>query len=223
LRGKTAWDWLDLMIVPVMLALFAGVFTTVQLFWQTANEEARQQALADQTAQLRRIIEESQVQQTALQSYLDLMSDPLLNHDLRDAQPGSDVVAIAQAQTLTTLRQMDPQGKRTLALFLLDARLIQAPRGTEPVIDLAEADLSNADLSDANLEGADLGRADLSGADLAGAELSYTDLSGAEGVTEEQVSQAQTLQGATMPNGQKYEEWLKDKEGRGEGENSGPS
>jgi hypothetical protein len=96
------------MIVPVMLALFAGVFTTVQLFWQTANEEARQQALADQTAQLQRIIEESRVQQTALQSYLDLMSDLLLNHDLRDAQPGSDVVAIAQAQTLTTLRQMDP-------------------------------------------------------------------------------------------------------------------
>ncbi len=35
--------------------------------------------------------------------------------------------------------------------------------------------------------------------------------------------QAATLQGATMPNGQKYEDWLKSKGGREDGENSGPS
>jgi hypothetical protein len=32
----------------------------------------------------------------------------------------------------------------------------------------------------------------------------------------ERLQQSRSLKGATMPNGQKYEEWLKDKEGRGE-------
>jgi uncharacterized protein YjbI with pentapeptide repeats len=191
------------MIVPVMLALFAGFFTTVQIFWQTANEERLQQQIADQTAQIQRIIEKSRVQQSALQSYLDLMANLLLNHDLLDAEPGSDVVGIAQAQTLTTLRQVDPQGRRTVALFLLDARLIQAPGGTKPMIDLAEADLSHVNLSNADLSGTNL-----EGADLTSAYLRYADLSGAEGVTGEQLEQqAKSLKGATMPNGQKYEDW----------------
>jgi len=38
------------------------------------------------------------------------------------------------------------------------------------------------------------------------------------------LSAALSLKGFTMPNGRKYEDWLKDKEGRGEdGENSGSS
>jgi hypothetical protein len=210
------------MIVPVMLAFFAGFFTTVQLFWQTAQEDARDQALAQQTAELQRFIEEFRVQRDALQGYLDLMADLLLNHDLLDAEPGSDVVAIAQAQTLTILRQLDSQGKRTVVLFLLDARLIQAPAETGPVIALAEADLSNADLSGASLEGADLSDADLGTAEISGANLDGVDLtsanlkdanlSGAEGITNEKLEQqTHALDRATMPNGQKYEDWRKDR------------
>jgi hypothetical protein len=41
------------------------------------------------------------------------------------------------------------------------------------------------------------------------------------GITEEQLEQqADTLEGATMPNGQKYEDWLKDREdGKGDEKN----
>jgi hypothetical protein len=65
----------------------------------------------------------------------------------------------------------------------------------------------------------DLSRADLTYADLSGANLSH-----ATGKTGEQLDgQASSLEGVIMPNGQKYEEWLKS-EGRGEdGENSGSS
>jgi hypothetical protein len=45
---------------------------------------------------------------------------------------------------------------------------------------------------------------------LAGADLSGADLTNAR-VTEEQLREAESLAGATMPNGQKYEDWLKDK------------
>jgi len=105
---------------------------------------------------------------------------------------------------------------------------------------LSEANLERADLRGANLHGAKLSKAvlsgarlgsppreedgepnptpaDLSGADLSGADLSGADLSGARGVINEELEQqAASLEGATMPNGQKYEDWLKDKESRGE-------
>jgi uncharacterized protein YjbI with pentapeptide repeats len=100
---------------------------------------------------------------------------------------------------------------------------------------LSGAELWWADLTDAALVDADLWWADLTGADLTGADLSEANLSFANGVTNEQLSAASSLEGATMPNGQTlrgdktpngptFEDWLKDKEGRGEdGENSGPS
>jgi uncharacterized protein YjbI with pentapeptide repeats len=108
---------------------------------------------------------------------------------------------------------------------------------------LSDADLRNADLSDADLRGAFLPNADLRGAVLGGAylsdaylrgadlspaylggaNLSGADLSGAQGVTNEQLDkQAASLKGATMPNGQKYGDWLKSKGGGEDGENSGP-
>jgi len=60
-------------------------------------------------------------------------------------------------------------------------------------------------------------KADLSDADLSDADLRGADLSEANGVTNEQLSAAKSLEGATMPNGQKYEDWVKS---RGQ-ENSG--
>jgi uncharacterized protein YjbI with pentapeptide repeats len=59
---------------------------------------------------------------------------------------------------------------------------------------------------------ADLRGANLSGADLSGADLSGADLRGAKGMTNEELEQqVGSLEGATMPDGQKYEDWLKSK------------
>jgi uncharacterized protein YjbI with pentapeptide repeats len=56
----------------------------------------------------------------------------------------------------------------------------------------------------------------LSGANLSGADLSGADLSGAVGITSEELEQqAKSLEGATMPDGCKYEDWIKDKKGSG--------
>jgi uncharacterized protein YjbI with pentapeptide repeats len=87
--------------------------------------------------------------------------------------------------------------------------------------------LSAADLRDANLKDADHGDVDLSDADLrnarlSGAVLDRADHSGAK-VTQEQLGSDESLEGATMPNGQKYEDWLKSKDSGEDGENSGPS
>jgi uncharacterized protein YjbI with pentapeptide repeats len=129
----------------------------------------------------------------------------------------------------------------TVAMRGADLREVNLRGGDLRGAQLSEANLSNADLMEANLRGADLSRAilreadlslafliaailsraDLRGADLRGAQLSNADLRGADLTqardwTEEQLREARSLEGATMPNGQKYEEWLKSK---GHGEN----
>ena len=85
---------------------------------------------------------------------------------------------------------------------LSGARLIGA--------DLSEANLIGADLSEANLIGANLSDAILDNANLNRAVLENANLSGAEGITNAELDQqAVSLVGADMPNGQKYEDWLK--------------
>ena len=85
-------------------------------------------------------------------------------------------------------------------------------RGT----DLKGANLSEADLSEAALIKADLRGANLTFANLNDSELTDAHLGGAEGITNEELEQqAETLEGTTMPNGQKYEDWLKKREGHG--------
>jgi hypothetical protein len=60
-----------------------------------------------------------------------------------------------------------------------------------------------------------LQRANLRSADLLGANLREADLRGARGVTVQQLAQARLDDLTTMPDGQRYEDWLKDKEGNG--------
>lgn len=123
---------------------------------------------------------------------------------------------------------------------LTDADLRKMPL---PGIDLSGANLSDgvdepntrganlrqADLHDANLDGATLKSANLKdtmlqGASLDDANLRYADLEGAvleDGASEDANNellnqQGAHLRGAIMPNGQKYEVWLRDKEDGGE-------
>ena len=213
LRGKTVWDWINLLVVPVMLALVAGLFTTLQIIYQSAAESQREQALADQNAQFQRFIEEFRVQEASLQAYLDLMTTLLLEHHLRESTVGSEVRAIARAQSLSTLRKQDAEGKGTVVRFLYDAELIQSSGtegGEEPIVDLGTADLSNADLSSVILRNADLGGAylsyaNLSYADLSHADLSNGDLTGAKGVTYMELQlQSVKLENTMMPDGTKH-------------------
>jgi uncharacterized protein YjbI with pentapeptide repeats len=148
---------------------------------------------------------DQQAQDAALQTYLDQMSTLLLDEDLGDAKGMSLVGADLSGVDLTYSAPGDAQ-----------------PYAAVPVLDLSRADLTYADLSGANLNGITMHGTRLVGADLRGAHLNGANLRHATGKTAEQLDgQASSLEGAIMPNGQKYEDWLKNK-GRGEnGENSG--
>jgi uncharacterized protein YjbI with pentapeptide repeats len=76
---------------------------------------------------------------------------------------------------------------------------------------LEQALLGEANLTSADLRGADLTGAHLTGAKLMDADLTKADLAGVKGIGNKELhQQATSLKGATMPNDQKYEDWLKD-------------
>jgi Pentapeptide repeats (8 copies) len=262
--GKTVWDWLQLLVVPLMLALITVVFT-----WQ---QDARQQRIENQRAAAERELAEQRAQDEALQAYLDQMSQLMLERKLLEAEPGDPVHTLAQARTSTVILRLDAEHNESVIRFLSDSGLAGSDESSVSLlrrivlenatlrlvdlrsIDLSDASLIEADLSDADLrgstlrdanlirvnltgalaDGADLSGADLQGADLrgltlrsanlgganlSGARLTGAVLSGAEGITNEQLEQqAASLKGAYMPNGQTYEDWLKDKKAQGEDE-----
>src|SRR3712207_4308253 len=146
-RNKTVWDFLQLLIVPLMLAAIG--------FWFTAQQDARQQAIEDQRAQQAQKIEnqraeaeralaEQRAQDEALQAYLDQMSTLLLKQDLRASDEDSEVRTLARARTLTVLERLDPSRKPTVMQFLVEAELVQRVEERAPIIDLSRAALTDA-------------------------------------------------------------------------------
>ena len=223
-RAKTLWDWLELLLVPLLLATGAWLLNR-------AVREREHRTELDRS------------HQASLQAYLDRVS-ALLRDQWRESGEGFLEANIIRAQTLTVLRQLDRERKALLLQFLYESGLI----GKWPeraLVDLSEADLRGAelrgaklsgidlrgaylswanlisadlskaelrgtylsranliraDLSSASLKQASLGGADLGGADLNGADLSEANLRGAS-VTNEQLAQATSLEGAILPDG----------------------
>jgi hypothetical protein len=156
--SKTMWDWLQLLIVPTVLAA-AGL-------WFTRQQNRRQSDLA-----------RDKQREDLLATYFDRLSDLLLKGDLRQMPVGRaqrQGPAVARARTLATLSTLDSARKGALIQFLHESGLIT---GEMPVIQLSAADLSGANLREANLSEADLHEADLRGANLYLANLSMANLS----------------------------------------------
>jgi uncharacterized protein YjbI with pentapeptide repeats len=158
---KTLWDWLQLLIVPIVLSLITVAFT-----WQ---QNARQQEAEVRRAEVDRQIEEHRADDAALQAYLDQMNNLLLEHKLRSSENDWDEVrTLARARTLTVLSRLDPSRKMQVMQFLTEARLVN---GRDHVISLKGADLRDAPLRSTDLTYADLTEADLRGANLREANL----------------------------------------------------
>jgi uncharacterized protein YjbI with pentapeptide repeats len=178
-RDKTLWDWLQLLIIPAVLAGGA--------LWFNRAEREAERRIADERSKAEREIADERLREATLQAYLDRMTDLLLDNELRTSEEDDEVRAVARARTLTVLRQLDGVRKVTLLRFLYEADLINGDNAVIALhaadligINLSDADLIGANLSEVNLSGADLSGADLSEANLGGADLNGADLSGAD-------------------------------------------
>jgi uncharacterized protein YjbI with pentapeptide repeats len=165
---KTLWDWMELLIIPVVLTIGGVLFSQ-------AEREAERKA-ADRRAEAEREIADDRNRETTLQNYLDKMTELLLEKDLSNPEASPSVQEIARARTVATLRQMDSNRNNLLLGFLRQVHLINID---DRVQLLKAADLSGANLCKANLHQAALSDTNLHGANLSGADLSETDLSAA--------------------------------------------
>ena len=170
--AKSLWDWLDLLIVPIVLAVGAYLL-------DGSRKRSEQE------------VENDRQRQQVLDAYFSYISDLLLEKKLlatNDADPARN---LARTQTLTALRLLDGRRKSQLLQFLYEAQLINS----QPVIQLNGGDLSNAILNEATLSGAELrgvyfvgasirrarlDRANLCGSDFSNVDFSETDLTGTQ-------------------------------------------
>jgi uncharacterized protein YjbI with pentapeptide repeats len=193
--GKTLWDWLQLLIIPIIFAIGGFWLNQIQKDRDEKATEAqkdrdekateaqkqREENAAKEREKLERESREDNQRETALQAYLDKMSELLLEKQLRKSAEEDEVREIARARTLTVLRGLDPNRKASVIQFLAESGLIDKKKC---VISLFNANLSYANLSYTNLNnttfyGATLSGATLSGDLLNGTDLSYATLSGA--------------------------------------------
>jgi hypothetical protein len=138
-RGKTVWDFLQLLIVPLMLVAIGLVFSLQQ--------DARQQRIEDQRAEAERELAEQRAQDEALQAYLDQMSQLMLERKLLEAEQGAPVHTLAQARTSTIILRLDAEHNESVIRFLGDSGLAASDEASVSL--LREITLSHATLSNA--------------------------------------------------------------------------
>jgi uncharacterized protein YjbI with pentapeptide repeats len=165
LEAKNFWDWMDLLLLPLVLA--GGIL----LLTRSRRQMERQRS--KENASLERDIASDDQKEEAIQSYFDRMSELLLKEKLSKYSP-EEVKTVARIRTLTVLRGLDPGRKGRVLLFLKDSGLIDR----EAVIDLCGADLRGASAAFASLGRVNIGEANLSGADFHGASLGKSYLGG---------------------------------------------
>ncbi len=156
-RAKTLWDWLDLLIIPLFLAIAAWLIKTAQEQVEKKTEEDRQR-------------------QETLNTYFDRMSDLLIKGKLYQSQPQDEVRSVARSRTLAVFCCLDGGRKAQALQFLAESKLIEK----NPVIPLNGADLRRISLDNAFLSHKEICGAYFNHASLRGANLAETDLRGSD-------------------------------------------
>jgi hypothetical protein len=155
--GKTLWDWLSLLGVPLSLAILGYIL----------QEQQRKRA-------------DNETKEEVLQTYFDRLSVLLIDRNLialskkshspkitpEEQELLDSALDVIRARTLSILRRFenDAERKTSVIRFLIETEII-----SESKLNLSGADLSGADLSGANLQGANLQGAILQEANLQGA------------------------------------------------------
>jgi uncharacterized protein YjbI with pentapeptide repeats len=167
--AKTFWDFLQLLLVPLLLFLIAWLFNG----WQASRDRSRG---------------ENSRQDATLDAYFKEMGDLILDRELQSAPPHAAVHELARTLTLTTVRRLDAERKGDVIWFLAEAGLLNRPKNTQqakngpdtPPVDVGGADFRGADLRGGRLVGTVLDDTDLGGARFDGTELRDASFFGAD-------------------------------------------
>lgn len=164
---KTLWDWLELLIVPIVLAVGGFLYD---------NSRKRSDLL----------VEKDRQQQEILDQYFTYISELLIENNLLGKDVKLEIKDIARTRTLAAIRLLDGSRKSQLLQFLYETKLILK----DPIIQLNGADFSDinldrASLTSVELRGANFIRASVKGAylincDFRGSDFSYANFEGSD-------------------------------------------
>ena len=174
LNGKTIWDFAELIVVPLSLALIAYLFSNRQRMDERELARAQREQdlrIADQRRQSDFENALNRDREEALQLYLSVMTELLLDRDVKDRK----VATIARARTMSLLPRLDGRRRAAVLGFLSATNLIGIDA---PVIDLSGAELSDMPAEGMHLAGVNLARANLADSRLAHSSLRESNLSG---------------------------------------------
>ena len=114
--GKTLWDWLQLLIIPVVLAVAGFLLNQLQKDRDQKAEDAQKQREENAAKEREKIERESREDnqcETALQAYINNMSELLLEKHLVELTEDDTLTSeekqvreIARVRTLTVLQQL---------------------------------------------------------------------------------------------------------------------
>lgn len=201
--NKGLWDWLELLIVPAVIAVGVLLLDQRQRERDRAAEQEgqrRQKRAMDEQRNRELQVEEQRAQDAALQTYFDQMDEMIdrlrASGMRRDANgmlsfgdsPSPEVIQtleatlnLMRARTLTLLERLGASRKRAVVRFLLELGFLdETDKVGAPITPLDDANLDCADLSRMNLSNKYLYSARLNSADLSGTNLSGTNLSDAD-------------------------------------------
>lgn len=155
-RSKTLWDWMELLIIPAVLAGGA-------IFLNRSERNTEREIATDRQ------------QEAALQTYFDRMSELLLKEKLRTTKK-AEVRDVARTRTLSIMRVMDTKRKVLIVQFLQEANLITDEKSLFKNANMQKMDLQYLSLQGANLEGVLLGNSNLKSANLYKANMERANL-----------------------------------------------
>jgi hypothetical protein len=190
-RQRTLWDWLDLLLIPLVLGVGAFVFNIAL--------QRRQTQLAKAENETDRKIGRERNREETLRHYLDVMQRLMLEVGM-NGLPRLDprLSDIARARTLAVIRALAGSSSRIdqVLVFLRESHLLDVTnvhkntKLRELTVSLARADFRSVDLrgvnfDSVNLEAANFDKANLRGAsfwsaNLQRAKMINTDLQGAD-------------------------------------------
>ena len=176
--GKTLWDWMQLLFIPVVLAVAGFWFNhrerkAAELRAENERKAAGLRAEAESEIEQQRAKAEQEIasdnqREASLQAYINEISELLIHENLGKSDEDAEVRKIARVRTLTVLRRLDGLRKGSVLQFLHESGLIDKGKR---IIDLRGAHLGGANLDHADLRSADLRDADLAETYLFGAHL----------------------------------------------------
>jgi len=176
-QKKSFWDWLQLLIVPLMLA-FGGLYVNYAFETrdkQIAEDGKQQELLKDYFSKMQTLIVETKKSKDSQPKIVETKKSVETTKS-KDSQPNPDgspllpeFIPIAQALTLAVLDELDGKRKGKVISYLADSKLITAnikDQKSKPVIDLRKANLKKIVLEDVSLDGLSITGADMTEAKL---------------------------------------------------------